>query len=118
MEERPDGIHVHLTRRQTAPGVKEVVRFDRVYSGLGMANDFNFIKARSPLWENIIEKNGFTTPHRFGGVIAQPDGKLPGSRCGYSIGRPLTGMRIERGFAPTISGAVVAIRSDFPAVSE
>jgi uncharacterized NAD(P)/FAD-binding protein YdhS len=118
MEERPDGIYVHLTRRETSPGVREVVRFDRVYSGLGMANDFNYIKDKSPLWENIIEKNGFTSPHRFGGVMAQPDGKLPGSRCGYVIGMPLTGMRIERGFAPTISGAVVSIRTDFPAVSE
>jgi len=27
-------------------------------------------------------------------------------------------MRIERGFAPTISGAVVIIRIDFPVVSE
>ena len=118
MEERPDGIYVHLTRRETSPGTREVVRFDRVYSGLGMANDFNYIKDKSPLWENIIEKNGFTTPHRFGGVMAEPGGKLPGSRCGYVIGMPLTGMRIERGFAPTISGAVVSIRTDFPAVSE
>lgn len=118
MEERPDGIHVHLTRRETTPGAREVVRFDRVYSGLGMANDFNYIKDKSPLWENIIEKNGFTSPHRFGGVVAQSDGKLPGSRCGYVIGMPMTGMRTERGFAPTISGAVVSIRTDFPAVSD
>jgi len=118
MEERPDGVHVQLTRRETSAGSTETVRFDRVYSGLGMANDFNYVKDKSPLWENIIEKNGFTSPHRFGGVMARPDGKLPGSRCGFAIGMPLTGIRIERGFAPTISGAVVSIRSDFPAVSE
>ena len=117
MEERPDGIYVQLTRRETASGVREVLRFDRVYSGLGMANDFNYIKDRSPLWENIIEKNGFTVPHRFGGVIAEAGGKLPGARCGYVVGMPLTGMRMERGFAPTISGAVVSIRTDFPSIS-
>jgi len=40
-----------------------------------MANDFNYVADKSPLWENIIEKNGFASPHRFGGVMALPDGK-------------------------------------------
>ena len=40
-----------------------------------------------------------------------------GARCGYVVGMPLTGMRMERGFAPTTSGAVVSIRTDFPSIS-
>ena len=55
-----------------------------------------------------------------GGLYTGPGGGAytgPGARCGYVVGMPLTGMRMERGFAPTTSGAVVSIRTDFPSIS-
>ncbi len=118
MEERPDGIYIDLTRHDMPDSPRALHRFDRVYCGVGMSNDFNDIKERVPLWQSIIVKNEFTVPHRFGGVVTRAGGKLPGSRAGFTVGMPMTGMRIERGFAPTISGAVVSIRTDFPAAAD
>ena len=118
MEERPDGIHVDINRTDVTPARRETLRFDRVYSGLGMSNDFNFIKEQVPLWNNIIETNSFTKPHRFGGVLAESGGKLPHARCGYVVGMPLSGIRIERGWMPTCSGSVISIRTDLPSITE
>jgi hypothetical protein len=113
MLEKPDGIYVDMTRTDIEPPQTQTVRFDRVYSGLGMSNDFGSIQKTDPLWKNIIEENKFTEPHRFGGVVADK-GKLPGARAGFAVGMPVSGTRVEKGFAPTISGAVVSIRTDMP----
>jgi len=117
MEERPDGIYVDLTRTDVTPAQRQVLHFDRVYSGLGMANDFNYIKQVSPLWFDIIETNSFTEPHRFGGVKVETGGRFPWAKHGFTVGMPMTGTRIERGFGPTIAGAVVSIRTDFEEIS-
>jgi len=118
MEDRGDGIYVDCSHMVDGTPRRETIRFDRVYSGLGMSNDFNFIKERVPLWHSIIETNCFTQPHRFGGVKAEAGGKLPGARCGFVAGMPLSGTRSERGWMPTASGSVISIRTDLPAISE
>ena len=124
MEEKPDGIYVTLTRTDNTgyipmsdgsadkPPKEETIRFDRVYSGLGMSNDFNAIQETDPFWKNVIAENHFTKPHRFGGVQVENGGKLPGSKAGYAVGMPTTGSRVEKGWTPTIAGAVVSIRND------
>jgi len=117
MEEREDGIYVDVNRTDEGHEKRQLLRFDRVYSGLGMGNDFNVIKNEMPLWNDIIENNCFTQPHRFGGVVAEEGGKLPGSKAGFTIGMPLSGARVERGFLPTVSGSVITIRTDFENVS-
>jgi hypothetical protein len=118
MEEREDGIYVDINRSDLGHEKRELLRFDRVYSGLGMGNDFNVIKNEVALWYDIIENNCFTQPHRFGGVVSEEGGKLPGARAGYVIGMPSSGMRIESGHMPTVSGSVITIRSDFESVSQ
>jgi len=118
MEEREDGIYVDINRTDEGHEKRELIRFDRVSSGLGMGNDFNVIKNEIPLWNDIIENNCFTQPHQFGGVVAEEGGKFPGSKAGFTVGMPLSGTRIERGCLPTVSGSVITIRTDFESVSK
>ena len=114
MQERKDGIYVQLTRRETDDRVNDLVRFDRIYCGLGLANDFKFIQDHSPLWENIIEKNSFTSPHRFGGVMADPNGRLPVGgrerRCRVLVHRPPA----RRPRSPPTGKTTRANNSDIP----
>lgn len=60
MGDRGDGIYVDCSRMVDGTPRRATIRFDRVYSGLCMSNDFNFIKERAPLWHSIIETNCFT----------------------------------------------------------
>lgn len=118
MTEKPDGVYVEMTRTDGGRFLQTTEKFDRVYSGLGMSNDFAVVKENDPLWHNIIDENKMTQPHRFGGVQAAENGKLPGAKRGYAVGMPLSGERVEKGFCPTISGAVVSIRGDLPGTTQ
>ena len=117
MREADDGIYIDLTHEDDPQGRHEE-RFDRVYCGLGMSNDFGWISEQNPFWENVIQANQMTTPHPFGGVYAEPGGKLPGARAGYATGMPLSGTRLQKGWAPTISGVVVSIRDDLTQIAD
>ena len=85
MQERKDGIYVQLTRRETDDRVNDLVRFDRIYCGLGMANDFKFTSILPAHFEPVVAgpREWLDAFRPFGPTGINYPGALPEADLGF-----------------------------------